>query len=260
MSQAYLLVSHGSRDPRPQVAMEELAKNLSDKLENNSNYDAGNVLSPTKYDYQIGTGYLELHPQPLHQQIIDFSRKAPAQGCRRLKILPLFLLPGIHVTEDIPQEVELAKKTLSKNISIELQPYLGSHLGLQRLLANKITDISFDGRIIVAHGSRRVEANASIESMAISLNAVAAYWAVSPSLKDIVAQLVADGKRKIAIIPYFLFAGGITDAIAQSIQDLKLQLPGVSFQLYEPLGGNGELTDLIWDLMQNEPGYTKSCR
>ncbi len=251
MSEAYLLVSHGSRDPRPEVAMEELARNLSNKLESNSNSDAiANILSPTKCDYQIGTAYLELHPQPLHEQIVDFSRKAIANGCRHLKILPLFLLPGIHVTEDIPEEVNLAQKTLGEDISIELQPYLGSHSGLRRLLANKITDISLDSRIIVAHGSRRVEANSSIEAMAISLNAVAAYWAVAPSLKDIVAQLVADGKKKIAIIPYFLFAGGITDAIAESIQDLKLQFPGVSFELYEPLGGNGELTDLIWDLMQ----------
>ncbi|MGB3650300.1 MAG: sirohydrochlorin chelatase [Rivularia sp. (in: cyanobacteria)] len=249
MSEAYLLVSHGSRDPRPELAMEELARNLDDKLESYSNSDAtGGVRSPTKCDYQIGTAYLELHPQPLHEQIVDFSRTI-ANGCRHLKILPLFLLPGIHVTEDIPEEVELAKKTLGEDISIELQPYLGSHSGLRRLLANKITDISLDSRIIVAHGSRRVEANSSIEAMAISLNAVAAYWAVSPSLKDIVAQLAADGKKKIAIIPYFLFAGGITDAIAESIQDLKLQFPGVSFELYEPLGANGELTDLIWDLM-----------
>lgn len=251
MSAAYLLVSHGSRDPRPQVAMEELARNLNDKLENNSIGNAiGNILSPTKCDYQIGTAYLELQPQPLHEQIVDFSRKAIANGCRRLKILPLFLLSGIHVTEDIPEEVELAQKALKEDMSVELLPHLGSCFGLQRLLANKINDISVDSRIIVAHGSRRVEANASIESMAISLNAVAAYWAVSPSLQDIVAQLAADDKKKIAIIPYFLFAGGITDAIAESIQDLKLQFPGVSFQLYEPLGGNGELTDLIWDLMQ----------
>lgn len=255
MSEAYLLVSHGSRDPRPQVAMEELARNLSDKLDAYLNNDTtGNILSPTKCDYQIGAAYLELHPQPLHEQIVDFSRKAIANGCRCLKILPLFLLPGIHVTEDIPEEVKLAQKLVKHNLKadifIELQPYLGSQMGLQRLLANKVNDISVDGRIILAHGSRRVEANASIESMAISLNAVAAYWAVSPSLKDIVTQLAADGKKKIAIIPYFLFAGGITDAIAQSIQDLKLQFPKVSFQLYEPLGGNGELIDLIWDLMQ----------
>ncbi|MGB3761080.1 MAG: sirohydrochlorin chelatase [Rivularia sp. (in: cyanobacteria)] len=255
MSEAYLLVSHGSRDPRPQVAMEDLAQNLSDKLDGYiKNNSTGNILSPTKCHYQIGTAYLELHPQPLHEQIVDFSQKAIANGCHRLKILPLFLLPGIHVTEDIPEEVKLAKKLVKQNlgedISIELQPYLGSYFGLQRLLAKKTTDISLDGRIIVAHGSRRVEANASIEAMAISLNAVAAYWAVSPSLKDIVVQLAADGKKKIAIIPYFLFAGGITDAIAESIQDLKLQFPGVRFELYEPLGANGELIDLIWDLIR----------
>jgi len=251
MSEAYLLVSHGSRDPRPEVAMEKLAINLGNKLENNSNsHGVGGLLSPTKCDYLIGTAYLELHPQFLNEQIVDFSQKAIARGCRNLKILPLFLLQGIHVTEDIPQEVELAKQTLGKDISVDLQPHLGSYFGLQRLLAKTIADMSLDGRIIVAHGSRRVEANTSIEAMAISLNAVAAYWAISPSLKDIVAQLVADGKRKIGILPYFLFSGGITDAIAQSIQDLKLLFPGVSFQLYEPLEANGELIDLIWDFMQ----------
>ncbi|MEO1374158.1 MAG: sirohydrochlorin chelatase [Cyanobacteria bacterium J06635_10] len=251
MSEAYLLVSHGSKDPRPEIAMEELARNLGDRLQSCSNYDAvGGVLSPEKCDYCLGTAYLELHPQPLHQQIINFSQKAIAKGCHHLKILPLFLLRGVHVTEDIPSEVELAKLALSKDILIELQPYLGYHLGLQRLLAKRIADSSLDGRIIVAHGSRRVEANTSIEAMAISLNAVAAYWAVSPSLKDIVVQLVADGKKKIGILPYFLFPGGITDAMAQSIQDFNLNFPRVSFQLYEPLGVNKELTDLIWNLMQ----------
>ncbi|MBE9216564.1 sirohydrochlorin chelatase [Plectonema cf. radiosum LEGE 06105] len=242
MSSAYLLVSHGSKDPRPQVAMEELARNLQDKLADSNNQE--------RDVNHIGTAYLEIHPQPLHQQIIDFSRKIIADGCRHLKIIPLFLLPGVHVTEDIPAEVELAKLALKEDIFIELQPYLGSDRGLQKLLTRKIIDPSVDGRIIVAHGSRRVEANNTIQAMAISVNAVAAYWAVSPSLQDIVAQLVADGKKKIAIIPYFLFPGGITDAIMQSIQDLKLQFPEVSFQLYEPLGANGELIDLIWDLMQ----------
>lgn len=251
MSIAYLLVSHGSRDTRPQIAMEELKINLQDKLENHSKKNAiGGVLSPTKCDYRIGTAYLELHPQPLHQQIIEFSKKVIERGCHHLKILPLFLLQGVHVTKDIPTEVELAKLALGKDILIELQPYLGSHLGLHRLLEKKIADNSLDGRIIVAHGSRRVEANTNIEAMAISLNAVAAYWAVSPTLKDIVAELVIDGKRKIGILPYFLFAGSITDAIVQSIQELELQFPSVSYKLYETLQANRELTDLIWDLMK----------
>ena len=253
MSEACLLVSHGSRAPRPEVAMEKLATNLGKKLENQNNLNnhvIGGLLSPTKCDYLVGCGYLELHAQSLNQQIIEFSRKAIANGNRSLKILPLFLLAGIHVTEDIPREVELAKQTLGEDISIELQPYLGSCFGLQRLLKKKISDTSLDGKIVIAHGSRRVEANTNIEAMAISLNAVAAYWAISPNLKDIVTQLVADGKKKIGILPYFLFSGGITDAIAQSIQDLKLLFLMVSFQLYEPLEANGELIDLIWDLMR----------
>ncbi|MEO0687501.1 MAG: sirohydrochlorin chelatase [Cyanobacteria bacterium J06649_11] len=253
MSEAYLLVSHGSRDPRPEVAMKRLAINLSKKLENENNlnnHSIGGLLSPTKCDYLVGCGYLELQPQSLNEQIIDFSWKAINNGIHRLKILPLFLLSGIHVTEDIPQEIELAKQTLGEDIVIELQPHLGSCFGLQRLLAKKINNSSLDGKIIVAHGSRRVKANTNIEAMAISLNAVAAYWAISPNLKDIVTQLVADGKRKIGILPYFLFSGGITDAIAQSVQDLKLLFPMVSFYLYEPLEANGELIDLIWDLMQ----------
>lgn len=251
MSVAYLLVSHGSKDPRPQIAMEELARNLGVRKQSHLCGDrGGGVLSPSLCDLIVGTAYLELHPQPLQEQIIDFGKKVSLQGCHRLKILPLFLLQGVHVTEDIPQQVELAKLALGEDISIELQPYLGSDFGLLWLLAKKMTDMSADARIIVAHGSRRVAANRNIEAMAISVNAIAAYWAVSPSLKDIVAQLVIDGKKKIAILPYFLFPGGITDAIAQSIQELKLQFPGVSFQLYEPLGANGELTDLIWDLMR----------
>lgn len=250
MSAAYLLVSHGSRDPRPEVAMERLAVALVNKWENSNNHRIGGLLSPTKCDYLVDTAYLELHPKSLSEQIVDFSQKAVTHGICYLKILPLFLLPGIHVTEDIPQQVELAKQTLGKDISIELQPHLGSYCGLQRLLAQKANDTSLDGRIVIAHGSRRVEANIGIEKMAISLNAVAAYWAISPSLQDIVTQLVADGKKKIGILPYFLFSGGITDAIEKSMQDLKLLFPMVSFQLYEPLEANGELIDLIWELMQ----------
>ncbi|BAY83073.1 cobalamin biosynthesis CbiX protein [Calothrix parasitica NIES-267] len=77
MSEAYFLVSHGSRDPRPEVAMERLAINLGNKLEKNSNnHGIGGLLSPTKCNYLIECGYLELHPQSLHEQIVDFSRKA----------------------------------------------------------------------------------------------------------------------------------------------------------------------------------------
>ena len=56
------------------------------------------------------------------------------------------------------------------------------------------------------------------------------------------------GYQNIAILPYFLFPGGITDAIANHLVQLQLKFPGVTLQLAAPLGVNMELADIIWDL------------
>jgi sirohydrochlorin cobaltochelatase len=49
MPSAYLLVSHGSRDPRQEIAMQQLAKLVKNKLESNlqKSLIAG-VMSPPK--------------------------------------------------------------------------------------------------------------------------------------------------------------------------------------------------------------------
>ncbi|MBW4586922.1 sirohydrochlorin chelatase [Aetokthonos hydrillicola Thurmond2011] len=243
MASAYLLVAHGSQDPRQEVAMKQLAEMVRKKV-------PSNLVS-------VGTGYLELCSEPLHEQIKKFGKNTITQGCNRLKVLPLFLLPGVHVMEDIPAEVVMARQALSQDIVIDLQPYLGSHPGLGSLLEKQLAATTAEARIILAHGSRRLCSHSSVEALARNLNAVAAYWSVPPSLESQVEKLVSAGYRKIAIIPYFLFAGGITDAIALKQQELKLQFPEVSFQLTEPLGVSTELANLIWDLA-NEPGRYES--
>jgi sirohydrochlorin cobaltochelatase len=235
MSSAYLLVSHGSRDPRPEVAMHQLARLVAEKLH-----------IPEKL---VGIGYLELAPEPLHEQIKHFAQTAIAFGCHRLKIVPLFLLPGVHVMTDIPGEVAQAKQTLSQNILIELQPYLGIHPGLQTFLQKQIATIKAEAWILLSHGSRRPGSQQPVETMAANIGAVAAYWSVAPSLESRVKELIAADYREIAILPYFLFSGGITDAIAQAVNELKLQFPGVSLYLAAPLGVSGELADLIGDLI-----------
>jgi sirohydrochlorin ferrochelatase len=198
----------------------------------------------------VGTGYLELCPEPLHEQITKFAKISIVQGCHRLKILPLFLLPGVHVMEDIPAEVVLARQALGQDIIIDLQPHLGSHPGLGSLLEKQLAGTTAEARIILAHGSRRLCSQSSVEELAIRLNAIAAYWSVSPSLESQVEKLVSAGSKRIAIAPYFLFAGGITDAIALKQQELKLQFPEVCFELTAPLGVSAELTSLILDLVE----------
>ncbi|MBD2296917.1 sirohydrochlorin chelatase [Anabaena sphaerica FACHB-251] len=234
MPSAYLLVSHGSRDPRPDIAMQQLAKLVSQKLPNSENL--------------VGIATLEVSIEPLHQQIQDFAQKALALGCKCLKIVPLFLVPGVHVMTDIPAEVELAQKALGQDMRIDLKPYLGSHGNLAKLLTPVMSNIKAEVSILLAHGSRRSGSQQPVETMARSLGAVTAYWSVPPSLETRVKELVVAGYLQIAILPYFLFTGGITDAIAKSIEELKLQFPEVKFQLAQPLGASAELADVIWDL------------
>jgi sirohydrochlorin cobaltochelatase len=276
MPSAYLLVSHGSQDPRPMIAMERLAALVSEKVQQHCKYqgdtDSGSVALLPKSKILVGTAYLELSPEPLHEQIRKFVKTHLHDKCDCLQIVPLFLLPGVHVMEDIPKEVLLAKQVLGEDMKVNIQPYLGSHPGLERLLAplatnepDKMTRVSPPSmkvgfpplstfkpevKILVAHGSRRLSSQNLVEALARKLKAVTAYWSVSPSLESRVQELVRTGYKKITIIPYFLFPGGITDAIARKQQELELQFPEVSFQQTEPLGASPELATLIWDLIQ----------
>ena len=233
MTSAYLLVSHGSRDPRPEVAMQQLAGLVADKLAN--------------AEHLVGIAALELQPQPLHQRIQEFATLAEGVDC--LQVVPLFLLPGVHVMTDIPEQIALAKQALGEDMIINLQPHLGSHPDLVPLLSQQMATMKAETTILLAHGSRRPASLQPIEIIAAKLDAVTAYWAVAPSLESRVQDLVAAGKREIAILPYFLFTGGITDAIAQSIEKLKLQFPAVTFQLAAPLGASAELAEIIGDLI-----------
>lgn len=261
ITSAYLLVYHGSRDPRPEVAMEQLAGLVSHSkarveatacvqtsLDTSSRNANGQLTATPVSEPVVGTACLELSPEPLHEQIKKFG-EGVASGCNRIQVVPLFLLPGVHVMEDIPAEVAIAKLAFGQKLKIDLRPHLGTHPGLSRLLANQVAATT-DAWILLAHGSRRAGSKEPVEAMARQLGSQTAYWAVPPSLESQVKELVGAGYRQIGIIPYFLFTGGITDAITQSVEQLKVQFPGVLLELAEPLGASAELADLIWDLME----------
>jgi sirohydrochlorin ferrochelatase len=217
----------------------------------------------------VGTACLELGPQPLHQQIQQFGDRLLALKTHLktqpmlpgespvMQLVPLFLLPGVHVMEDIPAEVELAQTALGTNLNLQVSPYLGTHPNLNQLLAAPMASTAVDAWVLLSHGSRRPEANAPIEAIAAELNAVPAYWSVPPSLESTVADLVQVGHHRVGILPYFLFAGGITDAIAQLVQRLSWQFPDVELILAEPLGTSPALASLVLDLPLNSaPSYS----
>lgn len=301
-SVAYLVIFHGSHDPRSQIAADSLTQSFRDKvqciqhvsqalgkdlikLSGQSSFPSIPNLSPLvepseKLDRSDASGiehldlaqipvqavYLECHPLPLHEQIslfadrmkVSFSRSEAHSSISatcsidRLVVLPAFLLPGIHVTEDIPAEIRLATQLLGPDITIEVTPHLGSHSGLRRILMEQMATVSVEAWILLAHGSRRPGANQAVERLAESLGAVAAYWSVMPDLSSCLQKLMSCGFRRIGVIPFFLFPGGMFDAIAQTISQISQQFPDLHLTLVDPLNASPQLADLLIDLAQDQ--------
>lgn len=250
----YLLVAHGSRDPRPQFTLEKLAKHLSERLAN---------LTASESIPLVGTGVLELGPTPLHEQICRFGEESLALGIAKVQVVPLFLLPGVHVREDIPTEIAIAQQQLGDRIEINVRSHLGSHLPGLTQCVTTLMESRWDAKsstlppsrssptwILLAHGSRRPGANLPVEEIAEKVGAVTAYWSVPPSLEERVRFLISKGYAEIGIVPYFLFTGGIADAIANSLQQLKKEFPYTEFYLTNFLESSSLLVDLIVDLIQ----------
>lgn len=280
MSTAYLLIAHGSRDPRPQAAMNRLVQIVRQRLASDQpspvdpalEYrqlaavgaeDATSVLLPRKTEsltaaapgqevwasrvneVVVGTAMLEFAPLPLHEQIYEFGRRLSAAGIKVLKIVPLFLLRGKHVMEDIPEEVAKAQQRLQGRLHIDITNHVGEHQQrLQQLIEQRFWGCPTAGRLIVAHGSRRPRGNRMVTALGRSLGVEVAYWAPEPTVETQVIQLMQQGCSTLTILPYFLFPGGITDAIAHLTEELAERFPRVTFRLLPPLGATPELAEL----------------
>ena len=261
-SYAYLLVFHGSRDCRTHAAVLNLKNLLIAKYKSKNILTQENYLGKNSFGFEsklssestvsdldwiplIEVAALELGDQSLSQSLSDFAQKANRQGFKQIKVIPLFLAPGVHVQSDIPAEIALASKQLDNQVTIKLSPYLGKYSGIISLLAHRFDEISAKTRILIAHGSRLLTAGEYYQNLSNQLNAELAYWSTIPKFTQQIKAQIALGSEKIAILPYFLFPGKITEAIATEIEELRQQYPHVELMLGEPLGLTPAIAELI---------------
>lgn len=271
MSTAYLLVSHGSSDARHQSGLTRLAhltqQAIADKLtasrkgwhdelhweetcatEADRPLWAGRVGQSELPEWILGTATLEAAEAPLAMQIEAFGRQALARGIRQVVIVPLFLLAGVHVTEDVPAEIAIAQRSLQHQVSLWCTPHLGDAPGLFHLMRLRLTLTGAEKCLLFAHGSRRRAGNRAVMGLASALDAATAFWSVPPDLETRVLELIHDGYQHIAIAPYFLFPGGITDSILHRTEALADRFPRVRLRLLSPLGSSADLGSVVADL------------
>jgi sirohydrochlorin cobaltochelatase len=202
----------------------------------------------------LGQVMLECAPEPLHGQLAQMVGLARSRGYGELRLVPLFLLPGVHVMEDIPSEVALVE---GGDVVVTIAPFLGQLPSLNSFLGNiswgSDTGAIVRRRILMSHGSRRAGGNDAVEALARELGFSIAYWSVEPKLETVVRGLVDDGVMAISLLPFFLTVGGITDAIAVEFGRLQGQLqdrfPGVEFRGEEPLDRQPGFGDVVLELL-----------
>ncbi len=241
-STAYLLLAHGSRDQRTTTAFTRLTHDCTAKLKR---------LHP---EILLGTACLELAELPIVDQLILFAHQAIQQGCRRVRVLPLFLAPGVHVLDDLPRAIHLAQIELSDRCKLELLSYLGASAGLLQILHDQSQQLPTQ-QILLAHGSQQAAAQEFLASLAHNLHMTPAYWSANPHLPEQLHKLAALKTTEIGILPYFLFPGRISAAITVTINELQSLFPDIQFRFTQGdlekslLCQNPQLVDLLIQLL-----------
>jgi sirohydrochlorin cobaltochelatase len=241
---ACLFLAHGSRDPRTTKALNQLVQDCQNKL--------------PKTVQLVGTAYLELAELPIVDQIILFANQAKQQNCQQVKILPLFLAPGVHVLDDLPVAVNTAQISLADRCHLELLTYLGAHPGLIKVLQYHRQQLPAP-QILLAHGSQQLAAQQFLTNLATNLEALPAYWSGFPQLSDQIAIIATAQPTTIGIVPYFLFPGRISTALTLAVNELQSLFPNIQLQFRQGdlesslLHRDPQLVDLLVTMILESP-------
>jgi sirohydrochlorin ferrochelatase len=110
--------------------------------------------------------------------------------------------------------------------------------------------------LLIAHGSRRAEANADLEHLAGIIRDRGEFGFVQPSYLELCEPgivpggdlCVANGAKCVVMLPYFLSAGRhVVEDLTAARDELSRRHPGVSFVLAEPLGRHALIAEIVTD-------------
>lgn len=108
--------------------------------------------------------------------------------------------------------------------------------------------------LLIAHGSRRAEANADLERLAEAVRARGEYPIVEIAYLEIAdpdiptggRACVERGARRVLMLPYFLSAGAhVVDDLDRHCRELNAEFPEVTFHVCPPLGLHPKIVDVV---------------
>lgn len=108
--------------------------------------------------------------------------------------------------------------------------------------------------LLIAHGSRRAEANADLEYVADAMRSRGRYDFVQvaylelaePNIPDAGAICVHRGATRVTMLPYFLSPGVHVRRDLETFRnELAVRFPSATFLLAEPLGRHPLLIEIV---------------
>ncbi len=117
--------------------------------------------------------------------------------------------------------------------------------------------------LLIAHGSRRSEANADLDFIATGIRERGRYPVVQVSFLELAepgieaggALCVEQGATDVILLPYFLSPGvHVVEDLTAARNQLSERFPGVRFVLAEPLGRHPLLIDVVEERAREAEG------
>lgn len=187
------------------------------------------------------------HAEP---SLFHAIESAVQQGARKITVVPVFLLPGVHANQDVPELIERARK-LNPEISFFYGEPLGCDERMVAILSDRLVRGGFSGTdgeavLLVGHGSREPAAAVEFEKLAATLRlklqkeVPTAFITTPPYYENAVSELLASGVQKIYLLPFLLFSGGFTRKMENNLEPIAKQV-----QMCEPIGFDEKLIPLL---------------
>jgi len=112
-TECVVLLAHGSKDPRWRLPFEQILR----------------VVQSQRGEDRVRLAYMEF----IEPTLLDVARTCVENGVLRIRVLPLFLAMGAHLTTDIPRQADEARAQFPQ-LEIEVMRPLGEDPRLTRLM------------------------------------------------------------------------------------------------------------------------------
>ncbi len=237
-SPAFLIVGHGSRDPRGAKEFHELV----------------DLVRRRNPGLAVEGGFIELSRPPI-SECVD---RLAGGGAKKVAAVPLMLLAAGHAKDDIPATL-VREKMSHPDMDFQYGRALGIRPELLELMDARISAaVSGDEKedtavLIVGRGSSDPDANSELSKAARLFYEGRPYPLVESAYVSMTPPAVADGlerckrlgAKRVVVFSYFLFTGVLEERIREQSEAFAADNPDVEVRYAGYFGPHERVADLL---------------